>query len=136
MKIQTQMTIELTQPSELIKEMSVAMLTALDEAEGAIMSRPMSPLEMCEQGAIWFLTDPNSSKVKHLQVLKLSFTNESTGTYVSIAGHGEIVTDRERIESLWTEFAMSCFPDGIDSFNLAHLRCPEICASSRLILGC
>lgn len=86
------------------------------------MSRLMSLQEMCEEGAIWFLTDPNSSKVKHLQVLNLGFTIISNRNYVSIAGHGEIVTDRERIESLWTEFARTWFPDGIDSSNLALLK--------------
>lgn len=30
--------------------------------------------------------------------------------------------DRERIESLWTEFARPWFPDGVDSFNLALLK--------------
>ena len=70
MKIKPQKTAELTKLGQLIEAMSVAMLTTFDEAEGALMSRPMSPQEMCEQGAVWFLTDPSSNKVKHLQVMK------------------------------------------------------------------
>ena len=122
MKIMPQKTGELTRLGELIKDMSVAMLTTFNDAEGALMSRPMSPQEMCEQGAIWFLTDPSSSKVKHLQVMNLSFSNESDSTYVSISGHGEIVNDRSRIESLWTVFAKPWFPDGVHSSNLALLK--------------
>ena len=122
MKIMPQTTGELTRLGELIKDMSVAMLTTFNETEGALMSRPMSPQEMCEQGAIWFLTDPSSNKVKHLQVMNLGFSNESDSTYVSISGHGEIVDDHARIESLWTVFAKPWFPDGVDSSNLALLK--------------
>ena len=122
MKIKPQKTGELTKLGELIEDMSVAMLTTFNDAEGMLMSRPMSPQEMCEQGAIWFLTDPSSNKVKHLQVMNLGFSNESDSTYVSISGHGEIVDDRARIESLWTVFAKPWFPNGVDSSNLALLK--------------
>ena len=122
MKIKPQKTGELTKLGELIEDMSVAMLTTFNEAEDMLMSRPMSPQEMCEQGAIWFLTDPSSNKVKHLQVMNLGFSNESDSTYVSISGHGEIVDDRARIENLWTVFAKPWFPNGVDSSNLALLK--------------
>ena len=122
MNIKPQKTGELTKLGELIEDMSIAMLTTFNDAEGMLMSRPMSPQEMCEQGAIWFLTDPNSNKVKHLQVINLGFSNESESTYVSISGHGEIVDDHARIESLWTPFARPWFPDGVDSSNLALLK--------------
>jgi len=122
MKIMPQASGELTKLGELIEDMSVAMLTTFEDAEQALMSRPMAPLELCEKGAIWFLTDPSSNKVKHLQVMNLGFSNESESTYVSISGHGEIVTDRARIESLWTPFAKPWFPDGVNSSNLALLK--------------
>ena len=119
MKIKPQKTGELTELGELIEDMSVATLTTFDGAEGMLMSRPISPLEMCEQGAIWFLADSSSNKVKHLQVMNLDFSNESDSTYVSISGHGEVVDDRARIESLWTVFAKPWFPNGMNASNLA-----------------
>ncbi len=122
MNIKPQKTDELTKLGELIEGMSVAMLTTFEDEENLLMSRPMSPQEMCEQGAIWFLTDPHSNKVKHLQGMNLGFSNESDGIYVSISGHGEIVDDRARIGSLWTVFAKPWFPDGVDSSNLALLK--------------
>ena len=88
MKIKTQKTGELTKLGELIEDMSVAMLTTFNDAEGMLMSRPMSPQEVCEQGAIWFLTDPSSNKVKHLQVMNLGFSNESDSTYVLSLSRG------------------------------------------------
>ena len=122
MKIMPQATGDLTKLGELIEGMSTAMLTTFEEDEQALMSRPMSPQEMCKQGAIWFLTDPHSNKVKHLQVMNLGFSNESESKYVSISGHGEIVDDRERIKSLWSPFARPWFPDGVDSSNLGLLK--------------
>ena len=121
MKIKPQQTAELTQLSELIKESRICMLTTVDE-ETLMVARPMSPQEMCEQGSIWFLTDPNTSKMKHLQLMNLAFSDEAQSTYVSISGHGELVTDRARIESLWSPFARPWFPDGVDSANLALLK--------------
>ena len=122
MNIKSQKSAEQTQLGEMIKDMSVAMLTTFDEEEGLLKSFPMSPLEMCEQGAIWFLTDSNSSKVKHLQVINLAFSNEPESTYVSISGHGEMINDQARIEDLWTPFARPWFPKGVDSENLVLLK--------------
>ena len=121
MNVKPQKTEELTQLGELIEDISVCMLTTIDDAN-ALVSKPMSPQEMCEQGAIWFLTDPNTTKVQHLKSINLAFSNESQGTYVSISGHGEIVHDQQRIESLWTAFARPWFPEGAESSNLALLK--------------
>lgn len=122
MNIKPQKTDQLSKLGDLIEDMSVAMLTTFDEDEGVLISRPMSPQEMCEQGGIWFLTDPNSNKVKNMQVMNLGFSNETESTYVSISGHGEIISDREHIERLWTVFAKPWFPNGSDSHNLALLK--------------
>ena len=121
MKIKPQQTPELTQLGELIKESRVCMLTTHDE-ENLMVARPMVPQEMCEQGSVWFLTDPNTNKMQHLQLMNLAFSDEGQSTYVSISGHGELVTDRARIESLWSLFARPWFPDGVDSANLALLK--------------
>ena len=121
MKIETQHSAELTQLGQLLEPMSIAMLTNF-EPEGRLVSRPMSPLEMDVHGALWFFTDRRSSKLEHLGVLNLSFTDEGKGTYVSLAGRGAIHDDRARIERLWTAFAKPWFPEGPDSANLTMLQ--------------
>ena len=56
MKIQAQSTAELTRLAKLIQPMdTVAMLTSHD-AEGALVSRPMAPLEKDADGALWFFS--------------------------------------------------------------------------------
>lgn len=121
MKTETQSTAPLAHVAKLIEDIPIAMLANMD-ADGALASRPMAVLEMDANGALWFFTDLRSSKVEHLRVVNLSFTDIAHGNYVSLSGRGEIDTDRGRIERLWTAFAKPWFPDGPDSPNLALLK--------------
>lgn len=121
MEIAKQTSGELTHVGKLVENIPIAMLTTLDD-EGALASRPMTALEMDAQGALWFFTDVQSSKVDHLREVNLSFLDRDQGAYVSLSGHGEVNTDRTRIHSLWTVMAKPWFPDGPDSSNLALLK--------------
>ena len=121
MKIHTQSTPELVKLGELIEDMSVAMLTSLNESD-SMDSKPMSPLEMDSEGAIWFFTELNTSKTANLSTANLAFSDTSNGTYVSLSGRGEIHKNSEDIHRLWTVFAKPWFPDGPDSPNLALLK--------------
>jgi general stress protein 26 len=121
MKIATQASAELTHVAKLIADIPIAMLTTLD-ADGALASRPMTPLEMDDQGALWFFIDVQSSKADRLHAVNLSFADREHGAYVSLSGHGEIDIDRARIKRLWTVFAKPWFPSGPDSDNLALLK--------------
>lgn len=121
MKIETQGNVDLIRLGALIKSMPVAMLTTVD-GDAALVSRPMTPLEMDANGAIWFFTDVRSAKVNQLAAINLSFVDTSEGAFVSLSGRGEIYADHEHSEHLWTSFASSWFPDGPDSAHLALLK--------------
>jgi general stress protein 26 len=121
MKTEAQSNAGLAHIARLIDDIPICMLATV-EADGALATRPMAVLEMDAHGAFWFFTDLRSSKVEHLRVLNLSFTDAANGTYVSLSGRGEIDTDRGRIERLWTVFAKPWFPEGADSPNLALLK--------------
>jgi general stress protein 26 len=112
---------ELNKLGDLIKDMSVGMLTTLN-SHNALVSRPMAALELDGDGALWFFTDKNSEKVESLNTMNLSFTDEGDGTYVSLSGRGELHSNPERIKELWTSFAKPWFPDGPDSPNLVMLK--------------
>lgn len=122
MKTKNQRSEDLTQLSELIENMTIAMLTNRDE-DGALTSRPMTPLEMDGNGAVWFFIDErHAASGDQLRSLNLSFVDEASATYVSMSGRGEIDKDRARMHRLWTSFAKPWFPDGPDSPNLALLK--------------
>ena len=121
MNIEKQSTPELTQIGKLIENFSVAMMTTVDPS-GSLVSRPMSPIEMDAQGALWFFTDLRSEKIEHLRVVNLAFSDEDAATYVSLSGRGEIHAETEHIAKLWTPFARPWFPDGPESTNIALLK--------------
>jgi len=121
LKTATQTNAELTHVAKLIESIPIAMMTTSDD-DGALVSRPMTALEMDAQGALWFFNDVQYSKVDHLRAVNLSFTDRDQGAYVSLSGHGEIDNDRARIHSLWSVFAKPWFPDGPDSSNLVLLK--------------
>lgn len=121
MQIQTQTRADRAHIAHLIEDQRVAMLTTV-EADGALVSRPMSALEMDVSGALWFFTDARSAKVDRLAAVNVAFSDESHGLYVSLSGHGEINKDRLRIQRLWTVLAQPWFPDGPDSRDLALLK--------------
>ena len=77
---------------------------------------------MYAQGALWFFTDVQSSKVDYLRAVNLSFMDGYQGAYVSLSGRGEIDIDRALIQRLWTVLAIRWFPEGLDSSNLALLK--------------
>jgi general stress protein 26 len=97
------------------------MMTTLDDHD-TLVSRPMSPLEMDSQGAIWFFTDLSSEKIEHLRIVNLSFSDEDDALYVSVSGRGEVHAEQGRIDELWTAFARPWFPEGKDSKNVALLK--------------
>ena len=103
MKIHAQSTAALTQLGKLVEAIPVAMLCNLD-SEGTLVSRPMSPLEMDVNGALWFFTDVNSSKVAQLRKVNLSFADPARASYVSLSGYGELETDPAHIKQLWSPF--------------------------------
>ena len=121
MKIETQNSAEMAELCKLIEPIPVAMLSNLD-ADGALVSRPMSALQVDVAGAVWFFVDLRSSRVEFLRVVNLSFVDAARGTYVSLSGRGEIRSDRAQIQQLWTPLAKPWFPEGPDSRNLALLK--------------
>jgi general stress protein 26 len=121
MKLHPQHSPELTRLGELIEDMPVAMMTTQD-ATGALVSRPMTTLEMDEHGALWFFTDLRSTKLAQLQSVNLAFADSNKSSYVSLSGQGHTDTDQVRIQNLWTPFAKPWFPDGPSSPNLALLK--------------
>lgn len=121
MKLRSQKSAELTRLGELIEDMPVAMMTTQDEA-GALVSRPMTALEMDEDGALWFFTDLRSTKLAQLRVVNLSFSDSGRSSFVSLSGQGHTDTDAARIQGLWTVFAKPWFPEGPGSPTLALLK--------------
>lgn len=121
MKIEPQNGTELIELAKRVEGIDIVMMTTLS-ADDALVSRPMSPIEMDASGAMWFFTDLRSEKIEHLRVVNVAFSDEDNATYVSISGRGEIHAEEAHIKKLWTPFARPWFPDGPESTNIALLK--------------
>lgn len=88
-------------------------------------SRPMSTCKFDDDGSIWFFTDIRSEKVRDIEndtEVRLLYADPKKNTYLDIQGEAELVTERRRIEQLWTPIVKIWFPDGVDDPNLCLLR--------------
>lgn len=125
MKIEKQPNDELTKIGELVKRMKVGMLTTIDDAEGALRSRPMHALELDQHGCLWFFGSATSPKVEeahaHSQEVNISFADSHKMDYLSISGHMKISQDRDKMKMLWSPYIKIWFPKGLDDPNLALL---------------
>ncbi len=97
---------------ELIKDIRVAMLTTVDK-EGRLHSRPMATQQTEFDGTLWFFTDANSVKVHELQRdrhVNVSYANPEDQRYVSVSGMASTMTDRGKMEELWSPLHKAWFP--------------------------
>src|SRR5690606_37413618 len=90
--------------AELVKEIKFAMLTT-QCPDGSLHSRPMSTLQMDEDGHLWFFTSQQSTKIadidEHCEV-NLAYSRTDKQDYLSVSGTAQVIRDRAKMEALWT----------------------------------
>lgn len=109
---------------ELIKDVNIAMLTTVDD-NGLLRSRPMATQKTEFDGDIYFFTKEHSPKVDEVQKernVNVSYSNPSKQHYVSLSGKGRLITDRAKIEELWSPELKAWFPDGLEDPELSLLK--------------
>lgn len=108
----------------LVHDIDITMLTTQD-AEGHLVSRPMSTREMDERGDVWFFTSDETKKVDEVAAehdVGLAYCDAKGMRFVSIAGRASVVHDRARMEQLWTPSLDIWFEDGLETPDIALLR--------------
>lgn len=112
---------EFMQLRALTQRCGFVMLTNLD-AEGHMVSRPMTPLEVDAFGSFWFFTDWRQVSLEDLGPANLVFSDAKSGACVSVSGRCEIQVDRARIERLRSHSARLPDAEAADARNLALLK--------------
>lgn len=110
--------------TRLVGDAKVAMLTTMT-AEGRHVSRPMSLQEVEFDGDLWFFAYEQSSKVAQIRVnpaVNVSFSDEKNSSWTSIAGHAEIVHDRQKAEELYSSTLKAWFPEGVDTEGITLIK--------------
>lgn len=90
-----------------------------------VPTRPMSVLEVDEQGNLWFLSSKNSNKnfeIKHDDEVQLIFAKNADAHFLSIFGKAIIYTDRSHIEDVWVPIAKTWFEEGKNDPNATVIK--------------
>ena len=90
-----------------------------------ISARPMSTRDVDDEGNLWFLSKSGSDKNNDIlndSRVQLFYSNKSSSEYLSFYGHAEIITDRNRIQKLWTPIAKAWFTEGKDDPTITIIK--------------
>lgn len=90
-----------------------------------IESRPMTTLDIDDEGNVWFFTNRNTeigSEASPEEAVSLIYSDPSNNSYVSVSGNAAIVEDEAKKEELWGPMSKAWFPEGKDDPNLVVLK--------------
>jgi general stress protein 26 len=107
---------------ELMKKISICMLANWNGRE--LHARPMAAYVRREENAIYFLSDARHHKdedIARYRKVCLAFADTGGQNYVSLAGHAEFSSDRNKIKELWGTPAKAWW-DSPDDPNIRVLR--------------
>jgi general stress protein 26 len=124
MKLKPQCSAALQELAARLEGQRVAMLTLCDSHD-RLVSQPMTPQEMDEDGAIWIMLSrgPTAERVGAGGIAaNLAFSDERRATYVSITGRAWRVDDAVRKRELWSAVSRPWFPGGAEDPALTLLK--------------
>src|SRR4051794_6039088 len=108
---------QLDKLADLTKESRFVMLTTTD-ADGHLVSRPMSRQEVDLDADLWFIATRDSRKVDHIRANPtVNVTVTSGSSWVSLSGTAEVVDDLAKLKELWSTFAEAWLPEGPEDPN-------------------
>jgi general stress protein 26 len=113
---------ELEQLGTLIGKSRIGIITT-QNADGALVSRPMAVKEREFDGDLWFFTEDPSHKTDEVRANpQVNVALDSGKGWVSLAGEAEVVKDAAKIDELWDTGAEAWFTDGRDDPKVALLK--------------
>jgi general stress protein 26 len=107
---------------ELVSRSRVGMLGTLEG--GRMQFRPMSHVDIDDEGKLWFFTSKDSWKateVSHNPMVQLIYSNEGDSVYLTIDGIGRINENAARMKELFNPFVRAWFPKGLKDPSLSLL---------------
>lgn len=109
---------------EKIGKIKIGMFTTWHD-EKVLHSRPMTAIEVDDDGHLWFFSSLQSDLVLDVSVqpiANISFSEPKDNFYVSLAGTAQFIKDRARYEQLWSPMIKPWFPRGVDDPDLVLIR--------------
>jgi len=90
-----------------------------------LSARPMSTRKVDDDGSIWFFSRSNSKKNNEIRIdqrVHLFYSNPGSAEFLNVFGNAEIVRNTAKAKELWSAWAKTWFPDGVDDPELTLLK--------------
>jgi len=113
-----------------IKSIRFGMLTTVNKDQ-SLSSRPMTQQELDDNGVLWFFIAADSQLARDITShsnINVTFAEPNDNVYVAIAGHADVIKNRQKAEQLWNSEVAEWFPLGIDDPHLALIKLTVHCA--------
>jgi general stress protein 26 len=116
--------LELRKLAELIRDIRFGVLTTITQ-DGAFWSRPISTQQATPDGELWFVTklhSPMANQLERPRRVSLCYAKPVDGSYVSIMGDCELLSDPMKAEELWGPSFQEWLPGGPHDPSLLLVR--------------
>ena len=115
---------DMAKVAELMRSISVALLTTVDRA-GRFHTRPVQTLQVERDELVWFFTGWDSPKVEELlhdRRVSLGYADPARRVYLAVSGVASLLRDSNKARELWSLEQRAYYPDGPEDERLALLR--------------
>lgn len=109
---------------ELVQDVNICMFTTIDDHSN-LFSRPMSTVQIDDDGNAWFFTNEFSEKIQEVSkdnTVYLIYSHPGKNVYVTVTGTCSIILNRNRIEELWNPLFKAWFPEGKEDPKLCLVK--------------
>jgi len=109
---------------ELAEDIKFCMF-ATSDANHYLYGRPMTTMQVEDNGTIWFFTSDRSKvagDARGSEPVCLNYASPAKNNYLTVQGQVTLVKDKKKMEELWSPMLKAWFPDGLDSPDIALLR--------------
>lgn len=109
---------------KLVEDVNVCMFTTVDD-NSQVFSRPMSTVQVDDEGNAWFFTNEFSEKIHEVSkdnTVNLIYSHPGKNVYVTVKGTCTIILDKKKITDLWTSLLKAWFPGGMDDPKLCLIK--------------
>lgn len=109
---------------ELVRDVSICMFTTIDDHSN-LFSRPMSTLQIDDEGNAWFFTNEFSETIQEVSrdnSVHLIYAHPGKNVYVTVKGTCSVILDRKKMDELWNPLLKAWFPQGIEDPKLCLVK--------------
>jgi general stress protein 26 len=109
----------------LVNDINICLFCTDLKTDDGATCRPMTALEVDDEGNLWFFSPVLSQKnhtIKNDKQVQLFFAHPPKGSYLIVNGDAEISMDKEKIAALWSPEDETWFKGGEHDPNISILK--------------